>query len=115
MPCHRRLGPECLLADKLKEAMVANGMEPRERDGQMGVTYLRRRGKMETAAATIVAAMLASCATVRDGLNGHIAHSPQAGADFLIPYYDAALRLVKNADKREPTRLSSRGRLASEK
>jgi hypothetical protein len=70
---------------------------------------------METAPATIVAAMLASCPTVRDGLNGQITQSPQAGADFLIPYYDAALRLVKNADKRQPTRLSRRGQQASER
>jgi hypothetical protein len=70
---------------------------------------------METAAATIVASMLASCPRVRDGLNGQITQSAQAGADFLIPYYDAALRLVKNAANREPTRLSARGQLASEK
>jgi hypothetical protein len=28
-----------IMADKLKEAMVANGMEPREPDGQMGFVF----------------------------------------------------------------------------
>jgi hypothetical protein len=63
---------------------------------------------METAAATLVAAILEACPRVRDGLNGQITQSPQAGADFLQPYYMAVFGMIKKVEKLRPDLRSSK-------
>jgi hypothetical protein len=53
-----------------------------------------------TAAAILVQAILQSCPAVRDGLSVQAQQSPQAGADFLKPYFIAVARMLQKAEEK---------------
>ena len=57
---------------------------------------------METAAVILVQTMLESAPKVRDGLTNHLQSNPEAGAEYLKPYFIAAMRMLKKAYKEAP-------------
>ena len=55
-----------------------------------------------TAAALLVQTMLYSAPKVRDGLTNHLQNNTEAGAEYLKPYFIAAMRMLKKAEKEAP-------------